>query len=302
MNDKTATVRMSYVALLLLLTFCTEPESTVKLTKTAVADHVAGVSHSVSRSDSCGTRRSRPHQTGQSANLSSLWIHFAEEMLVGSTLDASTKSMIQEKASAIDTISEFCSGPVLNIQTDATDGILCVHRFQPREAGIPPSALNPEPWVLLFQAAGAESVQWFAFGADVGSNASATELRVRRLSFVNDQNDLVWFEFEKVRSDFRAQRRKHDRTFTRIETRWSGNVVAVSQDSMSIDIHDLPVMMKRRDDFGETDTVQYRNQIDVRFSESGMVEVTPRTDSVTNEQRCWLGRHVIGSEPNEKDE
>ena len=254
----------------------------------------------LAEADSCDTSRPTLPSIRKSKTLADVWEHQVKLMLSGTSTISANKEQIHARVEAIDgDIRRLCGGPKLQVHKSddmerSKTAVLCVHEFTPSRIGAPPSVLNPEPLVLLHQREKERIVRWLATGSSIGSRTSALKVKPRRLSPLNHDTTLVWLEIEEDRTDFRSQDPKSGESTVMVETKWTGYILSLRKsDSMLRFVTSIPVMHQTAYGSEENRYVAERQQIDVHLYGDSRIQVSARTDSLTQPQTCVLGTHDL---------
>lgn len=253
--------------------------------------------------DSCGTSGNATPSVHISATLADMWEHQASQMLTGVSDVSSYRERIDVLTTSIEgDIRDLCSGSRLEVgkpnrREQRRVTTLCVHEFEPSEIGIPASSLNPKPLVLLHQQEGEDSVRWLPVGSSVGSRTSALRATTRRLSPLNNDTSLVWLEIEETRTDFRSHDPRDNESTVKVETEWKGYILSLTATGSVFRLaKSVPLMHKITYGAEEDQYVTERQQIDVHYIGDSRIQISARTDTLTQNQTCEIGTHNVTAE------
>lgn len=159
-----------------------------------------------------------------------------------------------------------------------------------------PTSFFYEEWVLVGQVD--DHLSWLYLGRS-GPSSKVTEqdLALRRVSVLSQLPRTLWVEVKETETDLHDAQRPDGKSWVDVQTHWYGYVVAVNEaHELQPLAYQIPVYESQRiERNGRPDTgaKRYETQIDVSFPAVGTMRITARTDSLSNEQRCWIGTHGI---------
>jgi len=232
---------------------------------------------------------------GRVESLRQLGLHFLNQHL-NSEADAyrDARTRLDRLSRSFEEFNAYCDPEQNQEFTYEGIGRLQVCKFPTWGASMP---FFYRDWVLVGKVN--DVLSWMhLYREGPSTNTTNKDITLRRLSLLSEEPPTFWLEIQEEIT--RVEGRGMPETVRmKVERNWYASVIEIdTRHSLDPLAYRIPVRKSLHVGHGprpDTLTQKSETQIDVRFPSSGKMQVTARTDSLSEEQRCWLGTHVIDS-------